>query len=315
MAVVVLRRLVSVVPLFAVVSVVVFLMVHMVPGDPAVLVAGDFASPEQIAAAREMLGLNDPLWLQYWNWLLAALQGDLGASFLPSSQSVTEALAARVPVTASLIGGGIVVALVLGLPAGIVSARFRDTWIDRATLLTATIGYVVPGFVFAIIVVSVVSIRLGLLPATGYVSPAVDPVAWMRHLILPSLAVGIGIFAFVANQCRASLIEALGQPYVRTATAKGLLPQQVLIKHALRNAAVPVVTSVGLQIAFAIGGSVLIEVVFGLPGLGSLAVSAIQQRDFPMIQGVVLVSCIWVVVVNLLVDIVHMALDPKVRTA
>lgn len=309
------RRIASMVPLLLVVSIVVFLMVHLVPGDPALIAAGEFASPEQIEEARRVLGLNQPLYVQYWNWLAAALTGDLGESFQPSSQSVSEQLALKLPVTASIIGGGILVAVIFGVPAGILAARFKNTWIDRGTILISTIGYVVPGFVFAIAIVAIVAVQWKLLPATGYVAPTEDFFAWIRHLILPSLSVGVGIFAFISNQCRAALLETLEQPFIRTAVAKGLLGRHVLFKHALRSAAVPVVTSIGLQIAFAIGASVLIEVVFGLPGIGALAVASIQQRDFPMIQGVVLVSCIWVVLVNLLVDITHAALDPKVRTA
>ncbi len=308
------KRLIALVPLLFLVSLMVFSLVMLVPGDPAVTIAGENATEAQIDATRERLGLNDPVVVQYGRWVGNALQGDLGESLF-SSQSVTDSIRTRFPTTFSLTLGAVVVALAIGIPAGIIAATRQGTWIDRLTTLGATAGVAVPNYVLGLLLILFFAIWRPWLPATGYVSFSEDPGGWLRHLILPAITLGTAGAAVVARQLRSSLYDVLQQDYVRTASAKGLRRSRVVLKHGMKNAAVPVVTVLGLQISFLLGGTVIVEVIFGIPGLGQLAISAVQERDIPLIQGIVVATTVIVVVVNLVVDLFYGYLNPRVRSS
>ena len=306
------RRLLIMIPVLFLVSLMVFSMILLVPGDPAVTLAGENATQEQIDATRERLGLNDPVIEQYWRWVSNAVQGDLGTS-LYSSQEVTEAITQRLPATLSLAAGAIFLSLLIGLPAGILSAIFRGRWPDRAIGLGAASALAMPNYFIAMLLILFFAIWNKWLPATSFVPFSEDPYEWAKHLILPWITLGLASAAVITRQLRSSLIGVLGQDYVRTARAKGLRAHRVILKHASKNAAIPVVTVVGTQIAFALGGSVIVEQVFGIPGVGQLAITAVQKRDLPIIQGVVVMATVLVLFCNLLVDLAYGYLNPKVR--
>ncbi len=308
----IIRRLLIMIPVLFLVSLMVFSMILLVPGDPAVTLAGENATQEQIDATRERLGLNDPVIVQYWHWVSNAVQGDLGTS-LYSSQEVTEAITQRLPATLSLAAGAIFLSLLIGLPAGVLSAIFRGRWPDRVLGLGAASALAMPNYFIAMLLILFFAIWNPWLPATSFVPFTEDPWEWMTHLILPWITLGLASAAVITRQLRSSLIGVLGQDYVRTARAKGLRGRHVIMKHASKNAAIPVVTVVGTQIAFALGGSVIVEQVFGIPGVGQLAITAVQKRDLPIIQGVVVMATVLVLFCNLLVDLAYGYLNPKVR--
>lgn len=308
----ILRRLLIMIPVIFIVSLMVFGMVYLTPGDPAVTLAGENATEEQIEATRERLGLNDPLLEQYGRWVGNAVQGDLGAS-LYSSQRVTDAITQRFPTTVSIALGAIVVALLIGLPLGVMAAVFRGRWIDRFLTIGASLGLAMPSYFVGMILILIFAIWNSILPATSYVAFTESPMDWAKHLLLPWLTLGLAAGAVLTRQLRSSLIGVLGQDYVRTARAKGLRGRAVILKHAAKNALVPVVTVLGAQISIALGGSVIIESVFGLSGVGSLLNSSVLRRDIPMIQGVVLMFTVIVLFVNLLVDLAYGYLNPRVR--
>jgi len=308
----ILRRILIMIPVLFIVSLLVFGMVYLTPGDPAVTLAGENASEEQIEATRERLGLNDPLLEQYGRWVNGVLHGDLGQS-LYSSQDVTDAIKQRMPVTFSVAMGGIIVALIIGIPAGATAAVFRGRWPDRVLGLGAATGLSMPNYFVGMVLVLVFAIWNDILPATSYVAFTDSPWDWTMHLIMPWITLGIAAGAVITRQLRSSLIGVLGQDYIRTARAKGLRGRRVVLKHGAKNAAIPVVTVVGAQVSIALGGSVLVERVFGLTGVGDLLISATLRRDIPVIQGVVLTFCIIVLIVNLLVDLAYGYLNPRVR--
>lgn len=308
----VVRRLLSVVPLLFLVTFLAYGMILLIPGDPAISIAGENATPEQVEATRERLGLNDPFLVQYGRWIGDALQGDLGTSLF-SSRTVAGAIFERLGITLALTGAALTLAVVIAIPAGILAALRRGTWIDRATTLSTTIGVAMPNFWLGLLLVLAFAISNPWFPATGYVGFGEDPVEWARHLLLPAIALGAAACAEVTRQLRSAVIDVVEQDYVRTARAKGLQKRRVVGKHVLKNAAVPVVTVLGLQVTRLLGGAVIIEQVFALPGLGQLAVTAVFNRDVPMILGVVLVASLIAIVVNLLVDLSYGWFNPKVR--
>lgn len=308
----ILRRLVITIPVLLLVSVMVFGMVYLVPGDPAATLAGEFASEDQIAQTRERLGLDDPMIEQYGRWVGDAVTGDFGASLF-SSQRVTDALTQRMPVTVSVALGGIFFGLLFGVPVGILAAVFRGRLPDRLLGLGSALGLSMPNYFVGMLLILMFAIWNQVLPATGYVGITESPWEWFRHLLLPWITIGVSTGAVLARQLRSSLIGALGQDYVRTARAKGLRSRRVVLKHASKNAAIPVVTVLGAQISFALGGSVIIETVFGMQGVGQLISQAVFRRDVPVIQGVVIMFALIVVVVNLIVDLAYGYLNPKVR--
>jgi len=306
------RRLAFTIPMLVVVSFCVFSLIVLVPGDPAIALAGENPDPEQIAAVRERLGLDDPFLLQFWHWFADAIRGDLGQSLF-SSQSVAEAVFGRLPVTLSLAGLSLVVALVIGVGMGVVAGMRPGSWVDRVATFAASLGVAVPYFWVGMLLVLLLAINLTVFPAVGYTPITENPLSWFMHLVLPAAALGLAPAAVIARQTRAAMSGVLQEDYVRTATAKGLPPARVVGKHALKNAALPVVTAFGLEASRLIGGTVVIEQLFALPGLGSLAYSAVFARDFPMVQGVLLVVAAMVLLINLIVDLSYGYFNPRIR--
>ena len=303
---------VRVVPILGVVSVVVFSLIHLTPGDPVRIMLREEADPATVATLRHQLGLDRPLPLQYLTWLGRAVQGELGRS-IRTNQPVMDAIRQRAPVTLSLAMAALLVALAIGLPAGILAALRRNSVVDVTATLVAISGVSLPSFWLAVLLILVFSLTLGWLPPLGWVSPSRDLGAWARSLVLPSVTLGVAIAAVLMRMTRASLLEVLELEYVRTARAKGLPERRIVLGHALRNALIPVVTVVGLQAGALLGGAVITETIFALPGVGRLLVDAIFQRDFPIVQGVVLLLAVNFLVVNLLVDLTYAWLDPRIR--
>lgn len=308
------RRLLLMVPILLVVSFLVFGLVVAVPGDPAITLAGDNATPERIAEIRGQLGLDDPLVQQYGRWVGEVVRGDLGSSLF-SGRPVATSIAERMPVTIGLATLSMIVALSISIPAGIIAATRRGRWPDRVATFLASAGLAMPSFFLGLVLVLVFALQLGWLPATGYVPFEVDPVRWLKHMILPAITLGAAAAAETTRQLRSSLSDVLQQDYIRTARAKGTRARSVIFRHAMKNAAVPVVTVLGFQVAFLLGGSVIVEQIFALPGLGGLAIRAVIDRDIPVIQGVVVFAAVLVMVVNLGVDLLYGWLNPKIRTA
>lgn len=314
MAALLVRRLISTVPVLFLVSLIVFSLVLLIPGDPAITLAGDNATEAQVDETRERLGLNDPVVEQYGRWVSGAVRGDLGTSLF-SSQEVLDAVGQRFPTTLSLALGATLFAVAVGVPFGIIAALRRGRPTDRMLTIGTSLGVATPNYFLGMLLVLGFSIWLPWLPATGYVAFTEDPVLWAKHLVLPCITLGTVPAAVVTRQLRSSLADVLQLDYVRTANSKGLRPHVVVIKHALKNASGPVVTVLGLQLAFLLGGTVLIEQVFNLPGIGQLAVTSVIARDIPMIQGVVVVTTLIVVATNLVVDISYGWLNPRSRTS
>ena len=308
------RRLAFTIPIIVLASFLVFGLILLVPGDPAITLAGDNATEEQIEAIRQTLGLDDPIVVQYARWAGDAVQGDFGDS-LYSGRSVTKSIGERLPVTMSLALVSMVIALMIAIPAGIIAAIRRGTWADTTATVGASLGLAMPSFWLGAVLVLIFGLRLGWFPATGYVPFGDGPGEWLHHLILPGLTLGTAAAAETTRQLRSSLSDVLQQDYVRTARAAGLRHRVVVLKYALKNASMPVVTVLGFQVAFLLGGSVIVEQVFALPGLGGLAIRAVLDRDIPVIQGVVLFTTVLVVMTNLLVDLLYGWLNPKVRSA
>lgn len=307
-----LRRLLMTIPLMFVVSFLIYSLIVLVPGDPAVALAGQNPTPEQIAAVREELGLNDPFLLQYWRWLVDALQGDLGVSLF-SSESVASAILVRLPATLSLAFCALTIAVVVGVAVGCVAGLRPGTWIDRIATVSASVGVAVPYFWVGMILVLLLAIDNPLLPAVGYAPLGDGVIEWAKHMAIPATALSIAPAAVIARQTRASVATVMTEDYVRTAEAKGLPRLRVVGKHALKNASVPVVTVFGIEANRLIGGTVVIEQLFAIPGLGQLAYQSVFARDFPLVQGVLLTTAAMVLFINLLVDISYGYFNPRIR--
>lgn len=306
------RRLGSTVVVMAIVGVFVFLLLHLSPGDPAAIIAGDNASPEQIAGIRRRLGLDDPLPVQFLRWSGAVLQGDLGISIF-SNEPVLKLVGQRLEPTLSLAATTLVVAVTVAVGFGVLAAWKASSLIDRALMVVSVLGFSVPVFVVGYLLIYVFSIHLRWLPVQGYSPIAEGLWPWLERLILPSIALGLAYVALIARMTRTSMLEVLSEDYIRTARAKGVAPRPMLMKHALKNAGVPIVTVIGIGIALLIGGVVITETVFNIPGIGRLVVDAISKRDYPIIQGVILLFSGVYVVVNLLVDLSYTLIDPRIR--
>ncbi len=296
----------------AVVAFVVFLLLYLTPGDPAAILAGDAATSEDIRKIREKLGLDDPFLERFGQWLWRLMHGDLGVSIF-TNLPVTHLIGQRVEPTLSLTFCTLVISVMVAVPLGVVAAARAGTWIDRAVMAFSVAGFSVPVFVLAYILILIFSIELEWLPVQGYRPISEGVWEWARHLVLPSAALGTVYIALIARITRASMLDVLAQDYVRTAQAKGLAPGSVLVGHALKNAAVPIATVVGIGVALLIGGAIVTETVFALPGIGRLTVDAILRRDYPIIQGVVLLFSAAYVLVNLAVDLSYMLFDPRIR--
>ncbi len=306
------RRLLATIPVLGVVALVVFGILHFSPGDPAALIAGDHASVEQIAAMRAKLGLDRPVWEQFAAWSWCVLHGDLGLSIF-SNQPVSHLIAQRLEPTIALTLSTTLFTVLVAVPIGVIAAWRAGTWIDRTVMGFAVLGFSFPVFVVGYLLIYVVAMTLGWLPIQGYrkLDDGLGP--FLTHLVLPSLALGISFMALIARITRTSVLEVLNQDYVRTARSKGLAMWQVLLYHALPNAAVPIVTIIGVGIAVLIGGVVVTESVFAIPGLGRLVVDSILSRDYPVIQGVLLVFAGVYVAINLGIDLLYVVLDPRIR--
>jgi peptide/nickel transport system permease protein len=306
------RRVLSTVPVLLIVAVLVFLLLRLTPGDPAAILAGDAANTEQIAQIRTSLGLDRPILAQFGIWIGHLLQGNLGESFYYKT-GVATLIGQRLEPTLSLAALTITIAVLVAVPLGVLAAWRFGGWLDRALMGFSVLGFSVPVFVLAYILIWLVSLKLGWLPVQGYqrIADGIGP--WLYHLILPSLTLSVIYIALLARVTRASVIEALGEDYIRTARAKGLPEARVLVRHALANAAIPIVTVIGIGIALLIGGVVVTESVYAIPGLGRLTVDAVLARDFPTIQGVILFFSFIYVLVNLLIDLSYVFLDPRIR--
>ena len=296
----------------AVVVTVVFLLIHLIPGDPVSVMLGPDATPAQIAGTRAALGLDRPILEQLVTFYARVLRGDLGHSYFLDRPVVT-ALAERVEPTVLLTLTALLVAVGIGVPSGIVAAARPGSWWDRGLMLVALLGVCVPGFWLSLNFIYFFAVRLGWLPAAGYASLLVDPVAAARFMVLPAVSLGLNQSALIARIARSFMLEVLGQDYIRTARAKGVSQPAVVWVHAFRNALVPVSTVIGVTMAVLIGGAVVTEIVFNIPGLGRLIVSAILRRDYPVVQGVVLVTAASYVLINLGVDVVNAFIDPRIR--
>ena len=290
----------------------VFLLLHLSPGDPAIIIAGDQATTQDIERIRQALGLDRPFHVQFGTWLWSILHGDLGVSIF-SDLPVTRLIAQRLEPTLMLSLFTLVLSVSVAVPLGVVAAWKVGTWIDRAVMAFAVLGFSVPVFVVGYLLILGFALELDLLPVQGYTSFTEGLWPFVRNLILPSVTLGTVYIALIARITRASMLEVLSQDYVRTAHAKGLPSNQVLIGHALRNAAIPIVTIIGIGVALLIGGVVVTESVFAIPGLGRLTVDAILRRDYPIIQGVILLFSFVYVIVNLVVDLSYTLFDPRIR--
>jgi len=291
--------------------VLTFLTVQLIPGDPAVAILGDTASPEQLAALREELGLNLPLWQQFGTWFISVIQGDLGRS-LTTGQVVSQAILQRSVVTITLATAAVLVTAAVGISVGVWGA-LRGGIVDRVVLFTTSVADSIPNFWAGVVLVYIFAVTLGVLPANGWVPFDVDAGLWARSLVLPVVALSLASVATIARQTRAAFSDVSKRDFVRSLRASGLPLPQIIFKHILRNAAIPIVTVLGLQFVLLLGGAIVIEEVFTLPGIGQLAINAVETKDVPMIQGVVLFTAIMVLVVNFTLDIVYAWLNPKVR--
>ena len=308
----VVRRLVATVFVMTFVAFFVFSLLYLTPGDPAATIAGDLATADDIARIHRQLGLDDPFLVRFGDWAWGVLQGDLGTSIF-TNLPVTTLIGQRVGPTVSLTTMALMITLSFAIPLGVIAASKVGSWIDRLVMVVAVLGFSVPSFVLAYIAILCFSVWLDWLPVQGYASLSEGFAPFIEHLILPSIALGLIYGALIARITRAAMLEVLSQDYIRTAQAKGLTESKVLVGHALRNAAIPIVTVIGIGIALLIGGVIVTETVFAIPGIGRLTVDAILRRDYPIIQGVTLILSALYVVINLLVDMSYTFFDPRVR--
>ena len=312
MLIFILRRVLATIPVMLVVAVFVFLMLRLTPADPAAIIAGDNANAEQVAAIRKSLGLDQPILTQFFIWSGNILRGDFGESFF-FKKTVAALIADRIEPTLSLSLFTIVLAVLIAVPLGVIAARLQGTWIDRVIMGFSVLGFSVPVFVIGYLLIYVFAIELNWLPVQGYQRIGEGIGGWFQRLILPSVTLSVIYIALIARMTRTSVLEVLSEDYIRTARAKGQVERKVLFRHALRNAAVPIVTVIGIGVALLIGGVVVTESVYTIPGLGRLTVDAVLARDYPVIQAIILLFSFVYVIINLLVDIIYTLLDPRIR--
>ncbi|MDJ0823287.1 MAG: ABC transporter permease [Paracoccaceae bacterium] len=309
----VLKRVLMTIPVMVVVALFVFLLLRLAPGDPAAVIAGDYATAEDVQRIREQLGLSQPIIVQFFNWSLQLMQGDLGTSIF-SNKPVTELIAQRIEPTMLLALTTILFSILVAVPLGTIAAFRAGSWVDRSVMLFSVGGFSVPVFVLGYILIYVFSLNLRILPVQGYRSPFEDGLGpFLAHITLPTVTLSVIFIALIARMTRASVIEVLEEDYIRTARAKGQSEFKVLMRHALRNAAVPIVTVVGIGIALLIGGVVVTESVYNIPGLGRLVLDAVLARDYPIIQGLILFFSFLYILLNLLIDLTYTFLDPRIR--
>ena len=308
----IIKRIAATIPVMAVVALFVFLMLRLSPGDPAAVIAGDYASPEDIAKIRTQLGLDQPIIVQFSTWVWSLMQGNLGISIF-SNLPVTKLIAQRLEPTFMLSLTTLIFAVVVAVPMGVIAAWKAGTWVDRLIMVFAVFGFSVPVFVLGYIMIFSFSMELGILPVQGYKSPFDDFWQFVRHITLPTITLSVIYIALIARITRASMLEVLEEDYIRTARAKGQTESRVLLSHALKNASIPIVTIIGIGIALLIGGVVVTESVYNIPGLGRLVVDAILKRDYPIIQGLILMFSFVYIIINLVIDILYTILDPRIR--
>ena len=306
------RRILATIPVMLIVAFFVFSLLYLAPGDPAAIIAGDQATPADVERIRASLGLDRPFLVRFGEWLWQIIHGDLGNSIF-TNLPVSHMIAQRIEPTTSLMLLTIVFSIVVAIPLGVLAAWKHGTWIDRSVMMLAVFGFSTPVFVLGYMLAYVFALKLDWLPVQGFTSITVGVVPFLRSLALPTIALGLIYVALLARITRATMLEVLSQDYVRTAKAKGVDQRAVLFVHALKNAAVPIVTVIGIGVALLIGGAVVTESVFAIPGLGRLTVDAILRRDYPVIQGVVLLFSFVYVLVNLAVDLLYTVFDPRIR--
>jgi peptide/nickel transport system permease protein len=306
------RRVLAMIPVMAIVALFVFSLLYIAPGDPAAVIAGDQASPQDVERIRQSLGLDRPFVVRFAEWAGSVLTGNLGTSMF-TGLPVTELIKQRLEPTFSLMFVTLLLAILVGVPIGVVSAWKAGSWIDRLLMAVGVVGFSVPVFVVGYLLAYVFALELDWFPVQGYTPISKGFLPWLENLVLPAIALGFVYIALIARITRATMLEVLSQDYIRTARAKGLGERAVLFLHALKNAAVPIVTVIGIGVALLIGGAVVTESVFAIPGLGRLTIDAIVRRDYPVIQGVVLMFSFLYVLVNLAVDLIYTLLDPRIR--
>lgn len=307
------RRLLTAVPTLIIVTIMVFGIQRLLPGDPALILAGEQQDPEVIAYVRERYRLDDPIPVQYLAWLGQVVRGDLGQS-LRTQQPVSELIWQKLPVTAELALLSMLFAVLIALPVGLIAAVYKNTLIDYVSTIFALSGLSLPNFWLGIMLILLFSVHWNLLPASGYVEFGRDPLGNLQRMVMPAFVLGTGLAAVLVRQLRGSLLEVLKQDYVRTAAAKGLRKRRVVLRHALRNALIPVVTILGLQLGALLSGAVLTEQVFTIPGFGKLIVDAVFNRDYAVVQGVVLFTSVAYIAINLLVDVTYALINPRIQT-
>ena len=308
----ILRRIIAVVPVMVIVAVFVFLLLRLTPGDPAAILAGDNATPATLDRIRESLGLTEPILIQFVTWVDQLLRGDLGTSLI-SNTEVSRMIGQRIWPTINLAVLTIILSVTIAVPMGVIAAWRHRSWIDYMVMAFSVLGFSVPVFVIGYIFIQIFAIELRWVPVQGYVAPSEDPFGFFQRAILPALTLATIYVALIARMTRASMLEVLGEDYIRTARAKGVQENLVLLRHALRNAAVPIMTIIGTGFALLISGVVVTESVFNIPGIGRLTVDAILARDYPVIQAMILLTAAIYVFVNLLVDISYTLFDPRIR--
>ncbi|MGE3833832.1 MAG: ABC transporter permease [Acidimicrobiia bacterium] len=315
MGTLILRRLLTLIPTMLIVSFGVYGLITLIPGDAAVQLAGGInATPEKVEEVREQLGLDDPFITQYWNWLKDAVTGDLGQS-LTTGKSVTSEIRQAFPVTLSIVAAGLAFGLIFGIPAGILAGMRPGSRLDRGLISATTLSNAIPSFFLAMLLITVFAINLKWFPALGFTRITDDPVQWLKAVTLPAIGIGLGVAGTQARQVRAALADVMGSAYVRTAWSMGADTRTVVTKHALKNAAIPAITVIGLQLGGLLGGAVLVEQIFSIPGLGTYILQAIYAFNLPVIQGVALMFVIINVMISLIIDISYGFLDPRVRVS
>ena len=312
MILVALRRLFSAIPVLFIVSLISFGLMRLIPGDPAASIAGPSATPAQIDQLRRDLGLDEPLLMQLLHYYQGLLQGDFGKSLL-LGKGVLAATLERLPVTIGLSLYALVLTLLIGVTSGIIAALRQNTWVDQVAMMVAMLGISIPNFFLGLLMIIFFAVQLGWLPSGGYVPFSQDPIGWLRSTTMPAISLALLQAGLLARITRSGMLEVLRQDYVRTARAKGLPERQVILKHALANALIPIVTVVGIIISLLLSGAVVTEALFSLPGMGQLLTQAVLSRDYPMVQGGLLLVTTFLVVVNILVDILYALIDPRVR--
>lgn len=313
MLVYIVKRILMTIPVMLIVALFVFLMLRLSPGDPAAVIAGDYATAEDVQRIRERLGLSEPIPVQFWKWIGSLAQGDLGTSIF-SNKPVTELISQRIEPTLMLALTTIIFSVAVAVPLGTIAAFRAGSWTDRCVMLFSVGGFSVPVFVLGYCLIYVFSLKLRVLPVQGYKSPFVEGIGpFISHITLPTITLSVIFIALIARMTRASVIEVLEEDYIRTARAKGQSELKVLMRHALRNAAVPIVTVIGIGIALLIGGVVVTESVYNIPGLGRLVLDAVLARDYPIIQGLILFFSFIYILLNLAIDLTYTFLDPRIR--